>query len=68
VQEGQQLLAGRVSAGATRHAEQDDLHGVHHPAADPKPHKYSAIGADLVRLAWPAADVAILADVNQDRG
>jgi len=45
VQEGQQLLADRVSAGATRHAEQDDLHGVHHPAADPKPRKYSAFGA-----------------------
>jgi hypothetical protein len=24
----------------TRHAEQDDLHGVHRPAADPKLHKY----------------------------
>jgi hypothetical protein len=43
MQEGQQLLADRVSADATRHAEQqDDLHGVHHPAADPKLHKYSA--------------------------
>jgi hypothetical protein len=43
MQEGQQLLADRVSADATRHAEQDDLHGVHHPAADPKLHKYSAV-------------------------
>jgi hypothetical protein len=25
----------------TCHAEQDDLHGVHHPAADSKLHKYS---------------------------
>src|SRR6266446_10050990 len=26
-------------------AEQDDLHGVHHPAADPKLHKFSALGS-----------------------
>jgi hypothetical protein len=47
VQEGQQLLVDRVSADTTRHAEHDDLDEVHHPAADPKLHKYPAIGVTL---------------------
>lgn len=46
------------------HAQQDDLHGVHHPAADPKLYKYSAeqIGADL--KAQRSANLITLRDAH----